>query len=164
MKMQSHGELAADEIRRALRGPAWHGSSLRELLGAISPEEAIQRPIPTAHNIWELVLHITSWSNIVHRRLSGGQVEPYKGEDWPVPVEMSAAQWEADREALSESHERLTEVVAGLSDDEMMAKAPKSSNSVAVMLHGVAQHDAYHGGQIALLRKIVTTKHRRAAL
>ncbi len=160
----THGELAADEIRRALRGPAWHGSSLHELLAAISPEEAIQRPIPTAHNIWELVLHITSWSNIALRRLTGGQVEPHEDEDWPVPGEMTADRWEADRDALAESHERLTEVVAGLSDDEMLASAPKSANPVAVMLHGVAQHDAYHGGQIALLRKIVTTRHRRTAL
>jgi uncharacterized damage-inducible protein DinB len=160
----NHAELAADEIRRALRGPAWHGSSLQELVAALSADEAIQRPIPTAHNIWELVLHITSWSNIALRRITGGQVEPYEDEDWPVPDEKTAQQWEADREAMAESHERLTEVVAGLSDEDMLAKAPKSSNSVAVMLHGVAQHDAYHGGQIALLRKIVTTKHRRTAI
>ena len=160
----SHGELAADEIRRALRGPAWHGSSLHELLAALSADEAIQRPIPTAHNIWELVLHITSWSNIVLRRITGGQVEPYEDEDWPVPVATTAQQWEADREMMAASHERLTEVVAGLSDEEMLANAPRSSNSVAVMLHGVAQHDAYHGGQIALLRKLVTTQHRRTAI
>lgn len=160
----THGELAADEIRRALRGPAWHGSSLHELLAAVSAEEAIQRPIPTAHNIWELVLHITSWSNIVTRRLTGGQVEPDEEEDWPVPGEMSGPRWDADRDALTESHERLIEIVAGLGDDEMLANAPKSTNSVAVMLHGTAQHDAYHGGQIALLRKIVTTRHRRTAI
>lgn len=160
----THGELAADEIRRALRGPAWHGPSLHELLAALSTEEAIQRPIPTAHNIWELVLHITSWSNIALRRLTGGQVEPYEDEDWPVPGEMTAEQWDADREALAESHERLTEVVAGLSDEAMLGSAPKSANSVAVLLHGLAQHDAYHGGQIALLRKIVTTRHRRTAI
>ncbi|MEO8575507.1 MAG: DinB family protein [Gemmatimonadales bacterium] len=160
----NHAELAADEIHRALRGPAWHGSSLQELLAALSAEEAIQRPIPTAHNIWELVLHITSWSNIALRRITGGQVEPHEDEDWPVPGEMTSEQWDADREAMKESHERLTEVVTGLTDDQILAKAPKSSNSVAVMLHGVAQHDAYHGGQIALLRKVVTTKHRRAAI
>lgn len=160
----TYGELAADEIRRALRGSAWHGSSLNELLGAITAEEAIQRPIPTAHNIWELVLHITSWSNIALRRISGGQVKPKKGEDWPVPADSTQAAWEAAREALAESHEKLTEVVIGLSDDEMLAKAPQSSKSVAVMLHGVSQHDAYHGGQIAILRKIITTRHRRTAL
>jgi len=32
------------------------------------------------------------------------------------------------------------------------------------MLHGVTQHGAYHGGQIALLRKAVTIHSRRTAL
>ena len=160
----NHAELAADEIRRALSGPAWHGSSLHELIAAISAEEALQRPIPTAHNIWELVLHITSWSNIALRRITGGQVEPYEDEDWPFPNEMTAGRWDADRQSLTQSHDRLIEAVAAMSDDDMLAKAPQSSNSVAVMLHGVAQHDAYHGGQIALLRKIVTTRHRRTAI
>ncbi|HEX2723886.1 MAG TPA: DinB family protein [Gemmatimonadaceae bacterium] len=159
----THGELVADEIRRALRGPAWHGSSLMELLAAVSADEAIQRPIPTAHNIWELVLHITSWSNIAYRRITGGQTQPFDGEDWPLAGEPTVNRWAAACEAMVESHERLTEVVSGLSDDQMLANAPESANSVAVMLHGVAQHDAYHGGQIALLRKVVTTRHRRAA-
>jgi hypothetical protein len=31
------------------------------------------------------------------------------------------------------------------------------------MLHGVTQHAAYHGGQIALLKKAVHARHRRVA-
>ncbi len=58
----------------------------------------------------------------------------------------------------------LCEVVAGLSDDRLSGLAPGSSRSIAFMLPGIAQHDAYHGGQISLLRKVVTTKHRRAAI
>lgn len=159
----THGELAADEIRRALRGQAWHGDSLRELLSSVTADQAMQRPIPTAHNIWELVLHITSWSNIVLRRIAGGLVEPRAGEDWPETGEISVAHWDAVRAEMNESHERLIEVVMGLTDEQMLLNAPKSQNSVAVMLHGVAQHDAYHGGQIALLKKLVTVQHRRTA-
>ncbi len=126
-------------------------------------EDAIQRPIPAGHNIWELVLHITSWSNIALRRITGGQVEPFDGEDWPLPAAMSADNWAEACAALADSHERLREVVAGLSDDELARNAPESHRSIAAMLHGVTQHGAYHGGQIALLRKAVTIHHRRAA-
>ena len=77
----THGELLSDELRRAVRGDAWHGPSLHELISHLSPEEAMQRPIPAAHNIWELVVHITSWANIALRRINGGQVEAYDGED-----------------------------------------------------------------------------------
>jgi hypothetical protein len=40
-----------------------------------------------------------------------------------------------------------------LSDEQLAAKVPKSRRSVSNMLHGLTQHDAYHGGQIALLKK-----------
>lgn len=160
----TEGERIADEIRRAMRGEAWHGPSLREVLEGVTAEEALQRAIPTAHNIWELVLHITSWSNIALRRITGGQVAPLEGEDWPEPGEWSDAHWQGIIRDLGESHERLCEVVAGLGDDDLARNAPQSTNAVSVMLHGVAQHDAYHGGQIAVLKKLLTTHHRRAAL
>jgi len=72
--------------------------------------------------------------------------------------------WIAIQAALRQSHENLREAVLTLTDERLAANAPQSENSVAVLLHGVAQHAAYHGGQIALLKKAVVTKHRRAAL
>ena len=158
------GEFLADDLRRAFRGDAWHGPSLGELIAQLTPEEAMQRPIPTAHNIWELVLHITSWSNIALRRINGGQVEAYDGEDWPEVHEFTQARWDAAKGGLGESYERLSEVVVGMTDDDLTANAPQSTRSVAAMVSGVAQHAAYHGGQIAVLRKIVSTHHRRTAL
>jgi uncharacterized damage-inducible protein DinB len=137
---------------------------VQELVAPLSSEEAMQRPIPSAHNIWELVVHITSWSNIALRRINGGQVEPYEGEDWPEVHDFSDAQWNMAREALTESYERLSEVVLGMTDEELAVNAPKSTRSIAGMVSGVAQHAAYHGGQIAILRKAVTTQHRRTAL
>jgi len=160
----TRAEELADEIGRALQGTAWHGPSLQELLEHVTADEAIQRPVATAHNIWELVLHITSWANIALRRLVGGQVEPFEDEDWPPPGAISAERWVAIRADLAESHERLRRIVLALSDAHLSANAPQSTNSVAVMLHGVAQHAAYHGGQISLLKKAISIYHRRQAI
>ena len=158
------GELLADELRHALRGDAWHGPALREVVAGVTADEAVQRPIPKAHNMWELVLHITSWCNIALRRIEGGPPEAFDGEDWPEPGEISLGRWEAITREMEESHERLCRTVEGLTDAQLEALAPGSARSVAFMLHGVAQHDAYHGGQISLLRKLVTTQQRRAAI
>ncbi|MFN2602778.1 MAG: DinB family protein [Gemmatimonadaceae bacterium] len=159
-KSRTGGERIAEEIGQALAGDAWHGPSLSELLKDVTAEDAAHRPIPSAHNIWELVLHITSWANITRRRLTGGKVEPEQGEDWPVPEAVSEKNWESALAALAESHERLCEVVAGLSDEELDARVPKGKRSVSNMLHGVTQHDAYHGGQIALLKKALKSTHK----
>ena len=150
----TQGEILADELRRALRGDAWHGPALQEIVANLSAEEAMQRPLPPAHNIWELVLHIASWANIALRRINGGQVEPYEGEDWPEVHEFTQDRWESACTAMTESYERLSEVVLGMTDQELTAKAPKSERTIAGMVNGVVQHAAYHGGQIALLKKI----------
>jgi uncharacterized damage-inducible protein DinB len=160
----THAELIADELHRAVHGPAWHGQSLAEILDGISFEQASQRPIPSAHNIWELVLHMTSWAHIATRRLTGGQTAPMPDEDWPLVGEMIANRWVAAKAALEQSHQNLCNYVVALDDSDLAANAPESENSVAIMLHGVAQHAAYHGGQIALLKKAVVIQHRRAAL
>lgn len=164
MNGATRGERIAEELRHALKGDAWHGPALLESLAGVSAEEALQRPIPTAHNIWELTLHIASWSNIALRRINGGQPAPLEGEDWPEVLDHDPQRWIAAVDALTESHQRLCETVAGLSDSDLDRNAPGSDRSIAFMLHGVAQHDAYHGGQINLLKKLVTTHHRRAAL
>jgi uncharacterized damage-inducible protein DinB len=160
----TQGEILSDSLRRALHGEAWHGPALQELIAPISAEESVQRPIPTAHNILELVLHIASWSRIARRRIEGGHVEPYDGEDWPDIVDVTADRWDEARAALAEGYERLSKIVSGMTDEELLAKAPRSDRTIAGMIDGVAQHAAYHGGQIALLRKIVSTHHRRTAL
>jgi len=162
-RANTEGERIAIEIDDALGGDPWHGSSLNALLEGVTSEDAIQRPIASAHNIWELVLHITSWANIAHRRLTGGKVEPEEGEDWPIPGEITEVTWAAARAALAESHSRLREVVAGLSDEELTRNVPQGKRSVANMLHGVTQHDAYHGGQIAILKKGISIFRRREA-
>jgi uncharacterized damage-inducible protein DinB len=163
MTTKTEGERIAIEIGQAIAGDAWHGPSLNELLDGVTSGDAIQRPIPSAHNVWEIVLHITSWANITRRRLTGGRVEPEEGEDWPLPGSTSETEWSAARSALSESHERLREVVAGLSDEELTRSVPKGERSVSNMLHGATQHAAYHGGQIAILKKAIRNPHPRKA-
>ena len=162
--MMTQGEILSDDLRRALRADAWHGPALCELLNGMTAEEAMQRPIPTAHSIWEIVLHITSWARIAQRRIEGGQPEPFDGEDWPIATEFTDQHWDQARNALSESYERLGEVVLALTDDQIASNAPRSERSIGAMVSGVSQHAAYHGGQIAILKKLVSTHHRRTAL
>jgi hypothetical protein len=96
----TEGEILRDDLRRAVRGDAWHGPALRELLEGISAEEAMQHSIPSAHSIWELVLHITSWASIALRRIEGGQPAPFDGEDWPEAHEFTPQHWDEACNAL----------------------------------------------------------------
>jgi len=47
----------------------------------------------------------------------------------------------------------LRETIAKLDDEKLKEKAAGQEYSIYFMLHGVIQHDLYHAGQIALLKK-----------
>lgn len=160
----TYGEMLANDLDQAIAGGAWHGPALHELLANLSAEEAMQRPIPAAHNTWEIVVHIASWATIALRRMDGGQIEASEGEDWPEVHAFTPPDWEHAQSMLTTSYSRLSDRVRAMSDDDLLAKVGGGDRTIAGMVSGVAQHAAYHGGQIALLRKVVTTHHRRTAL
>jgi uncharacterized damage-inducible protein DinB len=143
-----------DQMDRAFAGEAWHGPSLMQLLGGINAEDAAEHPIHGAHSIWELVNHIGAWKTIVQHRAAGEAVKDVTAEqDWPPPFEVTEVAWTRAIEDLKESHGRLRGVVEGLDDDHLRQKAPGEEYSIYFMVHGLVQHDLYHAGQIAILKK-----------
>jgi uncharacterized damage-inducible protein DinB len=146
-------ERIANHIERAIAGPMWHGACLRELLAPVTPEQARAHPIPGAHSIWELVLHMAAWAEVARLRLRGEPGEPTPEEDWPPVSHGSVDEWAAALARLEASYFGLAHAVSVLDDDTLRAPLVGRDHSAAVMLHGVVEHAAYHGGQIALLRK-----------
>jgi uncharacterized damage-inducible protein DinB len=147
--------LLADRIVRAFTGPMWHGPAVAEILAGVSHEQAIRRPIPNAHSIWELTLHIGTWVDIPKQRLGGmARKNVPTDEDWPAPPALSADAWRAAVAKLEEQHRGLATKVRTLTDEQLAAKAVGEEYTVLEMLNGVVEHSTYHGGQIALLKKL----------
>jgi len=72
----SESALLADQLRRAFEGSAWHGPAVLELLQGMNASEAAAKPLPNAHSIWELLLHVAAWDNAALRRLKGDKFQP----------------------------------------------------------------------------------------
>jgi uncharacterized damage-inducible protein DinB len=147
----------AELIERSVSGPMWHGPSLADLLGDVSATHAAARPVPGAHSIWELVLHMASWTEIVRTRLSPTKPpDPTAEQDWPAIGDQSAEAWRAAVERLKAAHRDLAADVAEVDDATMIARLPGRDHTMVAMLHGIVEHDAYHGGQIALLKRALS--------
>ena len=144
----------ADQLRRSVHGEAWHGPSVMELLDGVNSQQAAARPIPGAHSIWEIVLHITEWADVGRRRATGEKVQPTPEEDWPEVGDTSEGAWRKAVEALVQSQTSLGELIGTLSDEQLDATVPGKDYSIYFQLHGVVQHNLYHAGQIALLKKM----------
>jgi uncharacterized damage-inducible protein DinB len=142
-----------DQLRRAFEGNAWHGPALLELLAGISAAEAAAHPIPSAHSIWELVLHIAAWKNACKRRLEGDSAQLNNAEDWPDVSQTNDAAWQDAKDALLRIHQQLLVAVSRLDEFRLDKPIVEDMSNVYVTLQGVVQHDLYHAGQIAILKR-----------
>lgn len=142
-----------DQIERSYRGDAWHGPSVGEVLQGVDAAQAQFRLTPGGHSIWELALHLRATVDILLGRIAGtvGAVEDEAY--WPAVPAPSEEAW---RKALAELGERHDTLIAALTqfdparlDGPLFAGGSTAINNFL----GHAQHNAYHGGQIALMKK-----------
>jgi uncharacterized damage-inducible protein DinB len=142
-----------DQMDRMFSGDAWHGPPVWEVLQGVTAEEAASHPVPTAHNIWETVLHLSAWMDTPRIRIEGEALELTAEEDWPAVDDTSEDAWVAALHQLRSSFMRLSQAVSDLDDARLEQIVPGQEYSHYVLLHGVVQHNLYHLGQIALLAK-----------
>jgi hypothetical protein len=139
-----------DQLHRAFFGGAWHGPSLKETLAGVTAEAAAARPISSAHTIWELACHIAAWIDEAAATVHGKAYESLKGDRyWPPVTDTAPAAWEKTLDALERSENSLEEAVRAFPPE----KLGDGDRSYYYLLHGIAQHNLYHAGQMALLKK-----------
>jgi hypothetical protein len=150
--------LLLEILDEAFDAKGWHGTTLRGSLRRLTPRQALWRPSPRRHCIWDLVLHTAYWKYAVRQRLtrSARGAFPRRPSNWPLlPAKQDAAALKADIALLEAEHAALRAVVAGLGSADLDAPSSKGTWRQREMIHGVASHDLYHAGQIQLLKRLM---------
>jgi uncharacterized damage-inducible protein DinB len=152
--MQAELSRLEEQLGRALEGEAWHGPSVLEVLEGVTAAQAAAHPIAGAHSIWELVLHLCSDYSLVLRRLGGDGRQLTQSEDWATAPEPSAENWSDSIRVLKQFNKDLRQAVRNFPrerlDEPLVPDVPYTAYTQFI---GVTQHNLYHAGQIALLKK-----------
>jgi len=152
-------ELIVETLRQTFDGKAWHGPSFTEVLNGVDKTQAIERPIKARHTIWEIVNHCTFWMKAVTRALHGERMPDIEStEDWSK-MGKTGEDWTDAQEKLKKAFEELVNSTKNLNEAQLTQKIHGSydgqpyATAYRRMLHGISDHNTYHAGQIALLRK-----------
>jgi uncharacterized damage-inducible protein DinB len=149
-------ERIAQELRYSFEGGAWHGPAVLEVLEGIDAKQAAAHPVANAHSIWEIVLHIRVWNDVVLRRTRGETFEPTPDEDWPAVVDGGEEAWQDTIQSLKLANAKAYNAIAGMPDPKLKEPVPGKPaeyHTFYFELHGLVQHNTYHAGQIAVLKK-----------
>lgn len=161
---RSDFEALRQDLRNVYDGDPWHGSSITAVLADVDAKTAAMRSIPRGHTIWELVLHMTSWTREVESRVRGNPVK--SPEDWPVPSTAGGEKaWRAAQAQLGAAQKELERAVDALKPDDLLRwvgdqrdPAVGTGQTVGTLIRGLLQHHTYHQGQIAILKRAAETE------
>lgn len=134
----------------------WHGP-LWKHVADLSVEQALWRPAPDRHCIWEHLRHIHFWRQRVITRFSGGTVPDWRPYNWTLPDPADEAAWQADLADLEKVQEALVGLCKAVKAEDLLAGNGDNEETFRrfVILVGLLSHDSYHTGQIALLRALM---------
>jgi uncharacterized damage-inducible protein DinB len=133
---------------------------VRGALEGVDASTAVAHPVPGAHSICEIVLHLTAWVQEVARRLRLGVAQEPEAGDWPSRAVRSESEWQAVVGALDGANAELVNAIRAMDEarlGEVVGEARDAALGTGVtryvMLHGLVQHHVYHAGQLSLLKR-----------
>jgi len=143
-----------EQMRLAFEGGAWHGPAVLEVLRDVDHLKASNPSIYGTHTIWALVLHLSATQAILLRRIRGEDAGLSDDDFWePVPT-ATDENWQAALDRLTRQERELRAAVAAFREDKLDQKLmPSGTTTAYATFHGHIQHNTYHAGQIALLKK-----------
>jgi uncharacterized damage-inducible protein DinB len=145
-----------EQVQRSFSGEAWHGPCVLDALEGVDTKIASAKPLQGGHSIAELAAHLSLVTQLVIERVEGrGRRIKSDADYWPdVPDVLSETQWKAMQVELKERAELLEKAIAGFAVEKLDEQLMEGGSSAANNFLGHAQHNAYHAGQIMMLKKL----------
>lgn len=151
----THDQLLRDQLVILLRG----GNAHMPFAEAVAdfPEAAINiRPPRVDYTFWHLLEHLRiTQADILDYLTNAGYQEPeWPAEYWPAREEQATkADWEQSVAAFNRDLEALVAIVADEKTDLTAGVPSNSEHTVLREILIVADHNAYHIGELAILRQ-----------
>ncbi len=155
-------EKLITELDKAVNGDPWYGASLKTILSDVSCEQAVIKHTKNIHSIAEITFHIYGWIEEVASRTEGNASKnPIRG-DWKEINDLTEAEWKELKQSLFTAHTNLLCQMHNFPFEKFEEQVGKekikelgTGISYREMLVGLMEHNIYHSGQIALIKKLL---------
>jgi len=155
-------EKLVAELEKAINGDPWYGASLKKILSEVSCEQAVIHYTPNTHSIAEITYHICGWIEEVASRLDGHEPKDPERGDWKEIVNLAEVEWSNLMSSLFTAHTNLISRVKIFPFKKFEERVGKekikelgTGISYREMLVGLMEHNIYHSGQIAFIKKLL---------
>lgn len=144
-------------LENTLNGQPWFGRAVFEILNEVDESKANIKPNGTEHSLLELLWHMNTWAEFSLKQLENAPPEVLKeieARDWRE-INPDVHTWKKGMEELKTTHEKIKSILETKEDEFLSKTAPGRKFNYRFMLNGLIQHNIYHLGQVAYLKKML---------
>jgi uncharacterized damage-inducible protein DinB len=156
--MRKQMDYIITTLRSIIAGKPWYGQAVIALLQEVDPATVYEKPNANSHSLIELLYHMNTWAEFTLRRLEKdveNDLSVFEKLDWRV-IEPAEHTWEKGVAQFKVTHDLIIELLETKDDSLLAEKVDYREYNFRFLLYGMIQHDIYHAGQIAYVKKLLS--------
>lgn len=134
-------------------GDPWLDVTIKDILKDISATDA-DKKISDLNSIWQIVNHMIEWREVLWKKLNGEKVIVTENNFIEEIEDPSEEEWKLTLRRFDRSQKNIINFLSGLKDFDNDKVFP-NGHTANEHLQAIIQHDAYHLGQIVVLKKLI---------
>ena len=141
----------------AYDGDPWYGKSITSILSEIQ-SDIVGKRVNDQHSILELLYHMINWREFTISRIDEGKntsADFFAENDWQNLNHHDDTLWENGLKLLDDTQTILIDLLKKLNEEDMDKIVAERKYDIRHLLYGLLEHDVYHLGQIAYIKKCI---------
>ena len=142
------GAAYLNDLKQFTEGKNFWQASLINQVEGLTMEQALYKPSPQRHGIWQIIRHISYWKQWALKYLNEDVKLNAKEDNWsPMPEVQTELTWNDELSGLKKLNDDCISSAEKLGDELMT-----STDEKVVFFRQLLYHDCYHCGQIGFIR------------
>jgi uncharacterized damage-inducible protein DinB len=138
-------------------GQPWYGRPVYEMLEEIDPAIVYTKPNENSHSLMDLLYHMITWAEFTLKRIEGDKekdMAAFEKLDWRE-IDPAMHTWEKGLSEFKAIHKKIAELLDKKDDEFLKENVDYRKYNFRFLLNGLIQHNIYHIGQVAYLKKLL---------
>lgn len=144
-------------LQKTLDGEPWYGRPVVAMLEEIDPAMAYKKPAANSHSLADLLFHMNSWAEFTLRRLEGDEQKDdtyFDKIDWRA-IDPAVHTWQEGLKQFTNFNQQIISILQQKDDHFLKEMVDFREYNFRFLLNGYIQHNIYHVGQVAYLKKLL---------
>jgi uncharacterized damage-inducible protein DinB len=139
-------------------GEPWFGRAVFTILDEIDPAIVHQKPNENSHSLIQLLYHMITWAEFTFKSIEKAgkeDINAIEQKDWRE-IDPKIHSWQKGLAEFKNVNEKIIALLETKDDEFLKEMVEHRKYNFRFLLNGLIQHNIYHLGQVAYVKKLLS--------